>query len=137
MLAPAQLSAQSVFGLRISRLFVTAMPVWMYNGFTETAAGEPVQGSEVSPIRMSFGAGLELRFTERMSFEPQGWLFMQEYIALNAYEKTVPTQIETGSSRGDVANTFRPVGLHPISRVGGELGVSRKCRSFADLPDSD
>lgn len=105
-LAPASLSAQTVFGLRISRLFATAMPVWMYNGFTETAEGEPVQGSEVSPIRMSFGAGFELRFTERMSFEPQGWLFMQEYVALNAYDKTVPTQIETGNQVGDIANTI-------------------------------
>ena len=81
------------------------MPVWMYNGFTETADGEPVQGSEISPIRMSFGAGFELRFTERLSFEPQGWLFRQEYVALDAYDKTVPTQIETGNQVGDIANT--------------------------------
>ncbi|MFW5828198.1 MAG: hypothetical protein ACOCU4_08900 [Alkalispirochaeta sp.] len=105
LLAPVELPAQTVFGLQISRLFVTAMPVWMYNGFTETAEGEPVQGSEVSPIRMSFGAGFELRFTERLSFEPQGWLFRQEYVALDAYDKTVPTQIETGNQVGEIANT--------------------------------
>lgn len=106
IMTPGEISAQTLFGLPISRLFATAMPVWMYNGFTETADGDPVQGSEVSPIRMSFGAGLELRFTERMSLQPQGWLFMQEYAALLEYNKTVPTQIETGNYVGDVANTL-------------------------------
>jgi hypothetical protein len=103
---PPELSAQTVFGLRITRLFVTAMPVWMYNGFTETADGDPVQGSEVSPMRMSFGAGIDLRLTESISFEPEGWVFTQEYIALNEYDKTVPTQIETGSQVGDIASTL-------------------------------
>lgn len=105
ILPPTEVAAQTVFGLSISRLFVTAMPVWMYNGFTETAEGDPVQGSEVSPLRMSLGAGFELRITDRMSFEPQGWAFMQEYVALEAYDKTVPTQIETGNQVGDIADT--------------------------------
>jgi hypothetical protein len=102
------LSAQnaSIFGIRISQIYLSAMPTWMYNGFTEDAAGRPVQGSEVSPIRMSFGAGFELRLTESVSVEPEGWFFMQEYVALNEYDKTVPTQIETGRQVGDIANTI-------------------------------
>jgi hypothetical protein len=95
-----------LFGIRISQLYLSAMPTWMYNGFTEDAAGRPVQGSEVSPIRMSFGAGFELRLTESVSIEPEGWFFMQEYVALREYDKTVPTQIETGSQVGDIANTI-------------------------------
>ncbi|MDA3950016.1 MAG: hypothetical protein PF508_12465 [Spirochaeta sp.] len=95
-----------IFGIRISQIYISAMPTWMYNGFTETQDGDPVQGSDVSPLRMTFGAGFELRLTDTMSVEPEGWLFMQEYIALKEYDKTVPTQIETGSAVGDIANTI-------------------------------
>ncbi len=95
-----------LFGLDIGQVYLTAMPVWMYNGFTETEGGDPVQGSDVSPLRMTFGAGFELRMTDTMSIEPEGWLFIQEYIALKDYNKTVPTQIETGSAVGDLARAL-------------------------------
>ncbi|MFP4151957.1 MAG: hypothetical protein ACLFR8_04600 [Alkalispirochaeta sp.] len=105
LLAVPPVSAQ-IFGIRISQVYLSAMPTWMYNGFTETADGDAVQGSDVSPLRMSFGAGFELRFFDTVSLEPEGWLFMQEYIALDEHDKTVPTQIETGSAVGDIANTI-------------------------------
>jgi hypothetical protein len=95
-----------IFGIRISQLYVSAMPVWIYNGFTQDADGQPVQGSDVSPLRMSYGAGFELRLTETLSVEPEGWLYLQEYISLDAYPTVVPTQIETGSSVGEIARTI-------------------------------
>ncbi|MCG8479107.1 MAG: hypothetical protein MI724_08440 [Spirochaetales bacterium] len=95
-----------IFGIRVSQVFVTAMPTWIYNGFTTDSDGRQVQGSDVSPIRFSLGGGFELRLNDTMSIEPEAWLFMQEYIALNEYDKTVPTQIETGGVVGDIANTI-------------------------------
>lgn len=97
---------QSLFGIRISELYASAMQTWIYNGFTKTSDGTPVQGSDVSPIRMSFGAGFELRLTDALSFEPEVWILTQEYIALDQYDAVVPTQIETGSQVGDIANTL-------------------------------
>lgn len=104
-IVPVAVFAQ-LFGIGISQVYVSAMPTWMYNGFTEDADGDPVQGSDVSPLRMTFGAGFELRFFDTVSVEPEIWFFMQEYIALKDYDKTVPTQIETGSAVGEIANTI-------------------------------
>jgi len=102
----APTAAQSLFGIRITQLYLSAMPTWIYNGFTEDGDGTPVQGSDVSPLRMSFGGGFELRLTDTLSVEPDIWMLMQEYIALRDYDKTVPTQIETGNQVGDIANTL-------------------------------
>ncbi len=82
------------------------MPVWLYNGFTEDEDGNAVQGSDISPIRISFGVGVEIELSEQGSLQPELWFYLQEYIALDAYDKTVPTQIETGSAVGDIANTL-------------------------------
>lgn len=90
----------------LGHIFVTGMPTWIYNGFTEDSDGEPVQGSDVSPLRMTFGAGAEITLNEQHRLEPQLWVYMQEYAALREYDKTVPTQIETGSVPADVANTL-------------------------------
>lgn len=99
-------SAQEFAGFRISNIFATVMPLWIYNGFTETDDGIPVQGSDVSPIRFSAGVGMELAVAPRHSLQPEVWIYQQEYIELNAYDKVVPTQIETGSAVGDIANTI-------------------------------
>lgn len=99
-------AAQEFAGFRISNAFATVMPVWIYNGFTETDDGTPVQGSDVSPIRFSAGVGMELDLFPRNSLQPEVWIYQQEYIELAAYEKVVPTQIETGSAVGDIANTI-------------------------------
>lgn len=90
----------------LNALFVSAMPTWIYNGFTEDSDGEPVQGSDVSPLRMTFGLGAHIGLGPRHRLEPQLWLYLQEYAALHAYDKTVPTQIETGPVVGDVVNTL-------------------------------
>ena len=94
------------FKERTTGIFVTAMPTWMYNGFTKTEDGDSVQGSDVSPLRMALGAGADLTLSSTTSLEPELWFFLQEYIALKEYNKTVPTQIETGSVVGDIAQTL-------------------------------
>lgn len=104
--AHAPVSAQEFAGLRISNVYATMMPVWIYNGFTETDDGTAVQGSDVSPLRFSFGVGMELDLTPRSSLRPEVWLYRQEYIALDEYDAVVPTQIETGSAVGDIADTI-------------------------------
>ncbi|TVR71931.1 MAG: hypothetical protein EA427_03850 [Spirochaetaceae bacterium] len=86
--------------------FVTAMPTWIYNGFTRDGEGNNVQGSDVSPLRMTFGGGAEIALNERHRLEPQLWFYLQEYAALRDHDKTVPTQIETGVAVGDIANTL-------------------------------
>lgn len=103
---PVGVFAQEFAGFRISNAFATVMPVWIYNGFTETDDGTPVQGSDVSPIRFSAGIGIELDLFPRNSLQPEVWIYQQEYIALSSYDKVVPTQIETGSAVGDIANTI-------------------------------
>ncbi len=99
-------SVTPIRGLDWYSLYVTAMPTWIYNGFTVDAEGEPVQGSDVSPLRMTFGIGADLRLAERHRLEPQIWIYLQEYAALREFDKTVPTQIETGAVVADIANTL-------------------------------
>ena len=138
-LSAAMLPGQDIFGLEITHLYASVMPAWTCNGFTEDGDGNPVQGSDVSPIRFSFGFGFDLQLSESLTLEPELWMFMQEYIALNDYDKTVPTQIETGSQVGDIANTivfgvsvpvayrFRPewAGSWEFSTLGGLALVFR------------
>lgn len=98
--------APAATAIRLGRIFVTAMPAWIYNGFTRDSDGNNVQGSDVSPLRMTIGAGTAITLSERNRLEPQLWFYMQEYAALRDYDKTVPTQIETGVFTGDIANTL-------------------------------
>lgn len=70
------------------------------NGFTEDAEGEPVQGSDVSPLTFTMGGGARFAF-------PGGWraglsvdLWTQEYLE-TPQGPVVPTQIETGSAAGE------------------------------------
>lgn len=96
----------AIAAFELSAFYLTAMPAWIYNGFTEDGDGNNVQGSDVSPLRMTFGGGVEITLHERHRLEPQLWLYLQEYAALREYDKTVPTQIETGVVVGDIANTL-------------------------------
>ncbi|SIQ33785.1 hypothetical protein SAMN05920897_10761 [Alkalispirochaeta americana] len=99
-------SPQAPLAREITALYISAMPTWIYNGFTTDSDGESVQGSDTSPLRMTFGIGLELSLGEKNRLEPNLWVYTQEYAALRDHDKTVPTQIETGSSVGDIANTL-------------------------------
>lgn len=77
----------------------------IYNGFT-TADGTSVQGSDVSPLRLTAGGGAVIQLAGRHHVWPQVSLYRQEYVALTKYPKVVPTQIETGSSVGEIAATL-------------------------------
>lgn len=104
LLAPWHAAAQGL-SLEPNGLFFTAMSTWTYNGFTTDSEGAPVQGSDVSPLRFTFGGGVVLALPGQSRVEPQLWVRRQEYIALRQYDKTVPTQIETGATPGDIADT--------------------------------
>ena len=89
--------------LRWTHSYVSVAQSWIYNGFTETESGVPVQGSQVSPIRMSLGYGRSFAIGSNTALEAEAWAFVQEYAALDAFDKTVPTQIESGNAIGDIA----------------------------------
>lgn len=81
----------------------------IFNDFTTDAAGSPVQGSEVSPLRLTGGGGAVLHLGGNHYWSPQLSLLSQEYAALRnpAYKgKVVPTQIETGRVVADIAGTL-------------------------------
>ncbi len=88
--------------------------LWLGNGFTEDAAGEPVQGSDVSPLRFSPGVGMLFRLPGIWRFSPGIDFYYQEYIDLDEYDKVVPTQIETGKGEGDIAGTFGVLLSFPV-----------------------
>ena len=96
--------------------------LWIGNGFTEDGYGNPVQGSDVSPLRFSPGVSALFRLPGVWRFTPGLDFYYQEYLKPKdrPYDKVVPTQIETGSGEGDIAGTFGvllslPVGpeFHP------------------------
>ena len=89
--------------LRWTHSYVSAAQSWIYNGFTRTQRGVQVQGSQVSPIHMSIGYGLSFAYGTNTALETEAWIFVQDYAALTAHDKTVPTQIESGNAIGEIA----------------------------------
>jgi hypothetical protein len=80
---------------------------------------------------MSLGAGVGIALNERLGIEPELWIYRQEYIALNEFDKVVPTQIETGSAVGDIAATLSLAASVPVTfrfSVGEQdrVGVSAR-----------
>ncbi len=96
--------------------------LWIGNSFTEDADGNPVQGSEVSPLRFSPGISALFRLPGVWRFTPGLDFYYQEYLQPKnqPYDKVVPTQIETGSGEGDIAGTF---GVLLSLPVGPELSL--------------
>ena len=106
-LVPALLAAVAFAAdaqsLRWTHSYASATQTLIYNGFTRTERGVPVQGSQVSPFLMSIGYGLSFTYGTNMALETGAWAFVQEYAALAAHDKTVPTQIESGNAVGEIA----------------------------------
>ncbi|TVR58576.1 MAG: hypothetical protein EA426_09650 [Spirochaetaceae bacterium] len=75
------------------------------NGYRVDSAGDSVQGSDVSPIRFTAGAGARFRVNEAWFFSPSLRFFVQEYL-LTESGKAVPTQIETGRQLGAIGGTL-------------------------------
>lgn len=92
--------------LTLERWLFTGQATVARNEFTTINGDTPVQGSEVSPRRMTFGAGAVVGLPVPGRLEPEIWLRRQEYIALNEFNTVVPTQIETGSATGSIADTL-------------------------------
>lgn len=102
-LLPAIALAADAQSLRWTHSYVSVAQNLIYNGFTTTERGVPVQGSQVSPFLMSTGYGLSFAYGTNMALETEAWAFVQEYAALAAHDKTVPTQIESGNAVGEIA----------------------------------
>ena len=102
-LLPVIALAADAQSLRWTHSYVSVAQNLIYNGFTTTERGVPVQGSQVSPFHMSTGYGLSFAYGTNMALETEAWAFVQEYAALAAHDKTVPTQIESGNAVGEIA----------------------------------
>ncbi len=70
------------------------------NTYTEDSEGEPVQGSDVSPLRLTIGGGARFRFSGPWRASVWLHLWSQEYLE-TPEGPVVPTQIETGSAAGE------------------------------------
>jgi hypothetical protein len=70
------------------------------NTYTEDAEGNAVQGSDVSPIRLTLGGGARFRLPGQWRAAVWLHLWSQEYLE-TPDGPVVPTQIETGSAAGE------------------------------------
>jgi len=114
-----------VYSLAIEGYELHAGQSWIYNGFTTDDSGNPVQGSDVSPIRFTAGGAVRLKLFPGWELAPGMLLFRQEYLSLDAYDKTVPTQIESGGVLGDVASILTVIASSPFYYVRPIPGTDR------------
>jgi hypothetical protein len=91
--------------VEVGELNVHLGQAWIGNGYTTDADGEPVQGSDVSPLNFTAGFGVDLEFAPRVRFAPSLFLYWQEYLE-TPVGKAVPTQIETGTAAGEIAGSL-------------------------------
>ena len=90
--------------LEVGELDLHLGQAWIGNGYTTDSDGEPVQGSDVSPLNFTGGLGVDLEFAPRVRFAPTLFFYWQEYLE-TASGKAVPTQIETGTTAGNIAGS--------------------------------
>jgi len=95
----------SAYGLNFTDLRLHAGPVWIGNAYTVDENGDPVQGSDVSPINFTLGAATRIELGNRLAVVPGIDFFWQEYLKTDS-GKVVPTQIETGSYVGPIAGVL-------------------------------
>ncbi len=98
-------AAGAANALEVGELNVHLGQAWIGNGYTTDADGEPVQGSDVSPLNFTGGFGVDLEFAPRVRFAPSLFLYWQEYLETPS-GKAVPTQIETGTAAGNIAGSL-------------------------------
>ncbi|MFP4373877.1 MAG: hypothetical protein ACLFPO_06090 [Spirochaetaceae bacterium] len=98
-------AAGAASALEIGELDLHLGQAWIGNGYTTDADGEPVQGSDVSPLNVTAGFGVDLEFAPRVRFAPTLFFFWQEYLETPS-GKAVPTQIETGTAAGEIAGSI-------------------------------
>jgi hypothetical protein len=118
-------AAVAVEAVEVTELDIHLGQVWIGNGYTEDASGEPVQGSDVSPLNFVGGFGVDIEFAPRVRFAPTMLLYWQEYLE-TPEGKVVPTQIETGTAAGEIAGSLGLVVSIPYVRewrLSEELAV--------------
>ena len=103
----------SIQAFNFEGVIFTFAPTWIYNGFTKDKDGAAVQGSDVSPLLISFGVGSAFSLLPNHSIEPELWGYVNQYAALKKYDKVVPTQIESGKAVGNIVTTFNFAFLIP------------------------
>jgi hypothetical protein len=117
--------------LELETLYVRQALEWIGNAYTRDADGNPVQGSEASPLLSFPGLGVGLRLSELLSLEPGLQIYAKDYIYIEAASKAVPTQIETGPAAGPVGSVVGFI-VSPSFRFGWALGNGRDTSGNAE-----
>ncbi len=99
------LSTPEAGALEFQTLDVNFGQLWIGNAYKENAAGDPIQGSDVSPLNLAGGVGTLVEVVPGMTLNPAVDFFWQEYL-LTESGKGVPTQIETGTAAGPIAGSL-------------------------------
>lgn len=97
--------ATPLAGFEFHSVQLTLAETWIGNGYQTTEGGDPVQGSDVSPLRFTIGGATRVGFGKWLQFRPGLAVLWQEYLLTDS-GKVVPTQIETGTSVGPLAGTL-------------------------------
>lgn len=107
-------AAHGAHSLPISVIELRGGPTWIGNAYREYPDGTSVQGSDVSPLRMSGGVAVPLETALPFIITPGLDFYWQEYLAVED-GKVVPTQKETGTAAGDLSGTLGIVLTAPAS----------------------
>ncbi len=99
------LSPPNATALEFQTLDVNFGQLWIGNAYKEDEAGDPIQGSDVSPLNLAGGVGTLVEIVPGVTLNPAVDFFWQEYL-LTESGKVVPTQIETGTAVGPIAGSL-------------------------------
>jgi hypothetical protein len=99
------LSPPNATALEFKTFDVNFGQLWIGNAYKEDEAGDPIQGSDVSPLNLAGGVGTLVEIVPGVTLNPAVDFFWQEYL-LTESGKVVPTQIETGTAVGPIAGTL-------------------------------
>jgi hypothetical protein len=98
-------SVPTAGAIEFQTLDVNFGQLWIGNAYKENEAGDPIQGSDVSPLNLAGGVGTLVEIVPGLRLNPAIDFFWQEYL-LTESGKVVPTQIETGTAVGPIAGTL-------------------------------
>ncbi|MFW6329849.1 MAG: hypothetical protein ACOC28_07095, partial [Alkalispirochaetaceae bacterium] len=98
LLAGPGIAAAQSFG--IESFIAQVGQTLIVNSYTEDSEGNPVQGSDVSPLRLTIGGGARFTLTGPWHAGVLIHLWTQEYLQ-TPEGPVVPTQIETGAAAGE------------------------------------
>ncbi|MFP4432108.1 MAG: hypothetical protein ACOCW6_04990 [Spirochaetota bacterium] len=105
LLVVSCLSPRNATALEFQTLDINFGQLWIGNAYKEDEAGDPIQGSDVSPLNLAGGVGTLVEIVPGVTLNPAVDFFWQEYL-LTESGKVVPTQIETGTAVGPIAGSL-------------------------------